>query len=174
MYILVDVGGTKMRVARSRDLAQFEEPTIIETPQDYGEGLNTLVEEISHIAGSEKVDAISVGLPGVLDQRKRLFYHSPHLPLWSRKSVADDLEKALNTKAILENDTALVALGEAVYGAGKEGKIVVYLTVSTGVGGVRVVDKKIDRAHFGFEPGHQYISLNPPQELEAFISGTAV
>ena len=60
----------------------------------------------------------------------------------------------------MENDTALVGLGEATSGAGLGKSIVAYITVSTGVGGVRIVDGKIDRNSFGFEPGHQVILPN--------------
>jgi glucokinase len=48
-------------------------------------------------------------------------------------------------------------LGEAVFGAGKGREIVVYMTISTGVGGARIVGGKIDASAMGFEPGHQII-----------------
>ena len=74
-----------------------------------------------------------------------------------------------------ENDSAIVGLGEAVYGAGKGARIVEYITVSTGVGGARFVDGKLDVSAQGFEMGHQYLGMgeNAPT-LEKLISGTAI
>lgn len=75
----------------------------------------------------------------------------------------------------LENDTALVGLGEAVYGAGKGAAICVYYTVSTGVNGVRIVDGHIDASRQGFEVGGQYLSTaTVPTTLEDLVSGTAI
>lgn len=59
--------------------------------------------------------------------------------------------------------------------------IVVYITVSTGVGGVRIIDNYIDKRAYGFEPGHQIIDIDNtvcPEcksgELEDLVSGTAM
>jgi predicted NBD/HSP70 family sugar kinase len=69
----------------------------------------------------------------------------------------------------------MVGLGEAVAGAGQRAGIVTYLTISTGVGGVRIVDGQIDRHTTSFEPGHQIIDLNQPEkDLEDYVSGSAV
>src|SRR6185503_10097023 len=93
---------------------------------------------------------------------------------WKAKPLADDLEALFHAPAYLENDTAIVGLGEAVYGAGKGVQIVVYVTVSTGVNGVRVVDGMIEKSRQGFEIGGQYLSMNPQHTLEELVSGTAV
>jgi predicted NBD/HSP70 family sugar kinase len=88
----------------------------------------------------------------------------------------------------IENDTAMVGLGEAAYGAGKDFDIVAYLTISTGVGGARIVGRRIDANVFGFEPGHQIIDADGTMcpdcrafeddrglgHLEAHISGSAI
>jgi predicted NBD/HSP70 family sugar kinase len=73
-----------------------------------------------------------------------------------------------------------VALGEAHFGAGQGDAIMAYLTVSTGVGGARIVDGHIDRSTFGFEPGHQFLDVDRTPwpdlvngEAGELISGTA-
>ena len=45
-YILFDIGGTKTRVARSEDLASFDVPVKLETPEKYAEGLRALTDVI--------------------------------------------------------------------------------------------------------------------------------
>ena len=91
------------------------------------------------------------------------------------------LEEQLKAPVYLENDTATWALGEANAGAGKGKDIVVYMTISTGVGGTRVVHGNLDTSAYGFEIGHQIIDPNGPQcgcggkgHLEAFIGGSSV
>ena len=94
----------------------------------------------------------------------------PHIPLWSNQPLKKTLEKALSAPVILENDAALAGLGEAIYGAGKNYNIIAYLTISTGVGGVKIENKKIDENSLGFEPGFQIMN-NDGLTLEDLVSG---
>jgi len=175
MHIIADIGGTKMRIAGSRDPEHFEEPVIVETPQGYEEGMVLIVETAKKIATGEPIEAISVGLPGILGRDKRSIFNAPHLPQWNGQAFADRLEAELGTHVFLENDTALVGLGEATAGAGVGSSIMMYLTVSTGVGAARIVDRAIDRATFGFEIGHQYLSASSDEvQWEHLLSGSAI
>ena len=175
MQIVSDIGGTKMRIAGVREPDAFLEPTFLQTPQAYEEAVALFVATVKSIAGNEEISSIAIGVPAVLTPDKRAILKSQNLPQWGNHPFADDLEKALNTKVFLENDTALVGLGEAMYGAGKGASIVAYVTVSTGVNGIRIVDGAIDRAALGFEIGGQYLSATEPLvTLEELISGSAI
>ena len=55
MYILADIGGSKMRIARSDDLQSFGEPVIIETPQIYEEGLKNLTDTALKLAQGKTI-----------------------------------------------------------------------------------------------------------------------
>jgi glucokinase len=162
MFILFDIGGTKMRIAASKNGRVFGKPIILSTPKKYKDGIRVLKNSVKSFAGKEKIKAISGGVP----------FHSPALPDWFGNSLKKDLEKYFFAPVYIENDSALVGLGEAVYGAGKGEKIVAYITVSTGVGGVRIVDGHIDRKAIGFEIGKQIIDA--PKTLEQIISGSAI
>jgi predicted NBD/HSP70 family sugar kinase len=176
MHILADIGGTNMRVAGSRDLQQFGEPVIIRTPQSYAEGMAAFVEAARKAAGSGKIESVAIGIKGVPAPDKRSVMTAPQNMLrdWKGKELAADIERGLGASSVrLENDTALVGLGEAVYGAGKGAGIVVYLTVSTGVNGVRIVDGHVDRGHA--EIGGQYLQVGDAlKSLEDLISGAAI
>lgn len=175
MYIVADIGGTKTRIAGSRDREHFDVPIILDTPQTYEEGLAVFVESVKKIASGETIEGIAIGLPGILSHGKRALFNAPHLPQWNGQPLADRLEADLHTRVYLENDTALVGLGEAVFGAGQGSSILMYLTVSTGIGGVRIVDGEIDRATFGFEIGHQYLSPSSDEVTwEDLLSGSAI
>jgi predicted NBD/HSP70 family sugar kinase len=126
--------------------------------------------------------AVAVGVPGPLTVDKTAPFSSPNLPGWRGRPLKAELERIFNTRVTIENDTALVGLGEAHAGAGQGFGIVVYFTVSTGVGGVRIVDGQIDRNARGFEPGWQIIDIDgsllkntpAPHRLEHLIGGASV
>jgi glucokinase len=175
MYIVADIGGTKMRIAKSDDLKSFGEPVIKETSHDYPTGIEDIKTTVHDLIGAgTHIDGVAIGIASPLSADKRSTYRSPNLQ-WDGRNVAEDIESALATKVYIENDVALVGLGEAVAGAGAGSSIVAYVTVSTGVNGVRIVDGKIDRTAEGFEIGGQYMTVEEPRlTLEEMVSGTAV
>ena len=85
------------------------------------------------------------------------------------------MEKTIKAPVVLENGPGHAGAGEGGFGAGKGKKIVAYLTISTGVGGCRIVSGKIDESSQGFEPGHQIVFFeNKITTLENMVSGTAI
>ena len=183
MHLLFDIGGTNMRFAVSSDGKGFNEPIIVPTPKDFNEGLRTITRIAGELVGKEAITAAAGGISGLLNPEKSILVHASYLTGWRNKPLKMELEKVLGVSVHIENDAAIVGLGEAVYGAGKGHGIVVYITVSTGIGGARIVDGKIDRGAYGFEPGHQIIQLDSTiacpgcggvGHLEGFTSGTAV
>ena len=175
MFIVSDIGGTRTRVAGSRDLDGFGEPAIFDTPQDYRAALDRLMRAIENIGQGEQIENIAIGAPGVISRDRRTLIHAPNLPKWDGAAIAKDVEGALGAPAILENDAALVGLGEATVGAGKGAAIIAYITISTGVNGVRIVDGEIDRATYGFEIGEQYLGIDAKAHtFEELVSGRAI
>ncbi|MDO8520756.1 MAG: ROK family protein [bacterium] len=184
MYILFDIGGTNMRIAFSRDGATFGMPKIVPTPKDFDEGMKVFKEQALLLAEGETITALGGGIAGALSRDRSIFLNGPHLQGWNAKPIKKTLEELFSAPAFVENDTAIVGLGEAVAGAGAGHAIVVYMTVSTGVGGTRIVNGKIDVSAIGFEPGHQIFDAGGALhettvagrgiDLEGYISGTAV
>ncbi len=181
MYILFDIGGTKMRVV-SADREKFlADPVVVATPKDFNEGMETLKRIIDNLRGDSPIEAIVGGIAGPINAEKTMLVKSPNLSGWVGHDIKNTLAEAYKVPVTLENDAALVGLGEANYGAGRGKDIVVYMTISTGVGGVRIVKGNIDESAMGFEPGHQIVdpdnTLCPNCEgndLEAYVSGTAI
>lgn len=170
-----------MRLAVSENLRDFSAPKISETPQSYEEGISLFKKTARELAVGQKIKAIAGGIAGPFDEKKRSLVHGPNLKDWVGKPFLSDLQKEFNAPVYIENDTAIVGLGEAHFGAGKRYKIIAYFTLSTGMGGCRIVDGKIDEKTIGFEPGHQIIDagkvLCPEcegQYLGNYISGTAI
>ena len=172
MILLGDIGGTNMRLARAQEPLS---PVHIKTPQTYEEGLSQIIRTAREISGSEPIESIIAGVPGVLSLEKDRLLRAPHLTQWVDRLLVRDLNEALGATVILENDAALVGLGEAHYGAGRKSAIMVYITISTGVNGARIVEGRIDRSINGFEVGSQYLSHGDTLEtFEGLVSGTAI
>lgn len=178
MYILFDIGGTKTRIATSSDLKRFSEPLVFPTKQNFSDAITMLVSEIRKISKGKKIQACAGGLAGPLNAKKTMTVNAPNLPNWNKKPFVSQLQKKLKVPVYLENDCVMAALGEAHFGAGKGGKIVAYMTVSTGVGGARIVKGHRDESCFGFEPGWQVIDpsnkLAKNGALEECVSGSAL
>lgn len=177
MYVIFDIGATKTRISVTPVLTSIGKPVIIDTPQNFDDAMREYARVISLLAEGKKIKKGAAGVPGVLDTKRKVLLRSPNLKNWIGKPLAAGLSSAAGCAVSLENDAALCALGEARSGAGRGFEIVEYLTVSTGVGGARIVNGTIDEHSVGFEPGQAYLSLNQDgtlKTLENTISGRAL
>lgn len=157
MDIILDIGGTKTRVGLVSVTHKLLETSFFLTNKNFDIGMKNILE---FVRGKDiRVENICVGIAGVMDKAEGNLYSSPNMKGWIGKPIKRVLEKEFAVKVFIENDAALAGLGEAVYGAGKDYKIVSYFTISTGVGGARIVNKNIDERVYGFEPGHQFLCV---------------
>lgn len=180
-HIVFDIGGTKTRVARSDDGKTFIRKVEFATPTTYLAGYKKLAGAVESLLKDDRLISISIGIRGLLKEDKTGISNDVVLTGWAGKSLTTDLAKQFSVPVWLENDTALAGLGEAVFGAGKGLDIIAYHTVSTGVGGVKVEQGRIDSATVGFEPGHQVLDIDRtilgddvPPTLENLVSGAAI
>lgn len=181
MYVLFDIGGTKTRVAVSKDLQSYGEPVKYDTPHDFEEGIKRIVNTARELSDGQPIQGAAGGIRGPLRKDKKTILSEKILTDWVEKPIVDKLSEYFDAPVFLENDTAIVGLGEAHYGAGKGHDIVAYHTISTGVGGVRIVDGAVDKAAVGFEPGHQAVDAGASlcqscnaTTLEQLVSGSAL
>lgn len=160
MILCFDIGGTKTRIAGSPDGVNLIEPKIFLTPKNYDDAIRLFKEVADQIVGTSGIaTAAVVGVAGSLDKTHEKLNIAPHLNGWENRSLKKDIQSVVNARVYVLNDAALAGLAEAISGAGKDSKIVAYITIGTGVGGVRIVDQKIDNSVWGFEPGHQVIDV---------------
>lgn len=176
MYLLFDVGGTKTRMAILEHGEPLKLTTITDTPQNFEEGM-TLIKQLGYASlKNGHLKGVCMAIAGSLTPQKDALVNAPHLPDWANKPLKQRLNEIFGCLVLLENDAALAGLGEALHGAGQGYKIVAYMTISTGVGGAKIVNGKIDQSAEGFEPGHQIIGYHDDVavELEQLVSGTAL
>lgn len=188
-YIGVDLGGTKILTAISDGEGNILEK--IKVPTEARKGKNHVIENmvgsIKGVIAKSHVDKkdivrIGIGSPGPLNIKEGLIYEAPNLN-WKNVPIGGILREETGIEIVLENDANAAALGEKWFGAGQDVDSMIYMTVSTGIGGGIVIDKKIlhgvnDTAG---EIGHFVIQTDGPicgcgnhGCFEAVASGTAV
>lgn len=164
---LFDIGASHTKIGVTRDGETIENTQIYPTPMVFEEGIATLTKKAIDIC-QEKVGMAIGGIAGPLNREKTMITTAPNLPDWNNKPLLEQMSKNLNTKVILENDTALVGLGEATKGPGNAFNIVAYMTISTGANGVLVVNKKIAPNAFGYEIGSQLVDFDHTYDKDSF------
>ena len=131
-----------------------------------------------------EIGAVGIGAGGPLDNERGVLLAPPHLQGWTDVPITELAEQAFGRPAILDNDATAAAAGEHRYGAGVGTRHMVYLTISTGVGGGVVVDGRLYRGAMGNggELGHVTVDwrgrvcrgCGRRGCLEAYASGTSI
>jgi glucokinase len=183
--LAVDVGGTHMRAAVFPQGSETpSSQTRIRTYADGTTSLNRLIELIRQVVpDGETIESIGIAAPGPLDPQSGIILAAPNLPEWVGVPIPARIKEAVDAPAYLGNDANLAGVGEWRYGAGRGHHNMVYMTVSTGIGGgVISNDHLLVGAHgLGAELGHVTIlpdgpicSCGQPGHLEALSSGPAI
>lgn len=151
-YIGIDLGGTNVRVAKITEngevLAQVKGPSYgTEGPAKVMANLKAMVRELP---GWKDCSGMGVGVPGPVNTAAGTMVLSTNLPGFAGYPFADELTKEFGMPAFLDNDANVAGLAEALVGAGKGLKTVFYVTISTGIGGVLVVNGETVSGKHGF------------------------
>jgi glucokinase len=138
VYLTVDLGGTRIRAARCRADGMIEARTEQFTRAE--EGANAVVERVAESLREVwppkgKVASIGVVAPGPVDPFTGVIFLAPNIPGFVNLPLRDWLQAIFKVPVIIGNDANLAGLAEWRYGAARGHSHVVYLTVSTGIGG---------------------------------------
>lgn len=184
-YIAVDVGGTQMRAAsyRENDIEplHFIRKSTQQENQSPEESLISIIKQVW--PEGEAVNAIGVATPAPIDLRAGVIVKAPNISQWRHFPIVNHLEKTFSVPVRLDNDANLAALGEWKFGAGRGHHHLVYVTVSTGIGGGIIVNDQLLHGTRGLaaELGHISVDPNGPLcpcgqygHLEAIASGTSI
>ncbi|MDO8687541.1 MAG: ROK family protein [Dehalococcoidales bacterium] len=188
--LAVDLGGTNMRAGIISDTGKIlaREYTLTRAGEGREAVINRLFTVIDHLLNLKTVrqppiGAISIAAAGVIDTRQGIINASPNLPGWTDVPLRRLIEEKFKLKVFLLNDANAAALGEHRFGAGKGANNLIYVTVSTGIGGGIIIDGQLYSGSSGGagEVGHMTIDINGPKCtcgnvgcLEVLSSGTAI
>jgi glucokinase len=182
--IAIDIGGTQLRVA----VYPRHSTVPINIQRVPSRGLEAgvfdrLTSLIDSVWPDEPVDIICSAVPGPVNPYTGIIIETPNIPAWTNYPLAELLKAKYNVPVYIGNDANLAVLGEWLYGAGKGHHDIVYLTISTGIGGGVIIGDKLIEGFRGMatELGHITVLPDGPicscgvrGHLEAVASGTAI
>ena len=186
----IDIGGTKLAtVVADKDgniLQKVRKPTESEKgPRHAVRLLLAMVDEAIDLAElrREDISGIGVSCGGPLDTKTGIIYSPPNLPGWDALPLKELIESEFHIPTVVENDANASALAEARFGGGRGYDYVLYMTMSTGIGGGIVANGQIYHGanDSAGEVGHQILVPDGPlcgcgQHgcLEALCSGPSI
>ena len=186
--VALDVGGTWTRTALLDRAGQVLWRTREATFK--GRGTGPLVDQIGQSvrqamaqAGPAQVRGIGLALAGPLDPGTGALLAPPNLMELDGVSLPALWGDSMGRPVVVGNDATLATLGEHHYGAGRGCRVLVYITISTGIGGGIVADGRLLQGGFGLagEVGHTRVETDGPPCgcgsfgcLESVASGTGI
>ncbi len=184
LTVAVDIGGTHIRVAvyepdSITPFAQKKTRTRASEPGVF----DRLDQAIEAIWQPGNVDAIGIASPGPLDPHTGTILDTPNIPEWENFPVGPRLCETFGVPVYLDNDANMAGLAEWQYGAGRGHENLVYLTISTGIGGGVISNGQLLQGFrgMGAELGHMIIDPDGPLcgcghrgHIESFCSGPSI
>ena len=188
--LALDLGGTKIITALISKKGEMIAREYCLTLADEGPEsvINRTLSAIDHLLSLKNIslsqlNSISIAAAGAINMEKGVVTSSPSLPGWRDIPLRGVVEEKYKVNTFLINDANAAALAEHHLGAGKGANNLIYITVSTGIGGGIIIN---GRLYFGSsggagEIGHMTVDANGPRCncgnigcLEVLASGTAV
>jgi glucokinase len=166
MIAAVDIGGTKIAVGLVDDDGHLRSRA--ECPTDAERGYDEALARIEHMlrlaAAGAELTGIGIGSTGPVDPVTGEIGEVNFLPRWLGRNPVADLARIFDVRVAMENDADAAALAEAAWGAGKNRKRLIYVTVGTGIGAGIVLDGHLYRGVDGAHPeiGHHVIDPSGP------------
>ena len=191
VYAGIDLGGTKILVviadAAGRVLGSDRIPTLASQGPDAV--IDRICQAVLGAAGDAKLEvsqlrAAGISAPGPIESAEGVITDPPNLPGWHNVPLARIVRERLGVPALLENDANCAGVGEHNFGAGRGFRHMIFITISTGIGGGIIIDNELyagasgaagEVGHMGVAPGAGRIcGAGHPGCLEAYASGTAI
>jgi glucokinase len=183
----IDIGGTKIALGLAgldgQPLPFRRFPTRVERgPHAI---INEAAGELERMAAEAgvRIVAVGIGCGGPLDRGRGLILSPPNLPGWDEFPIVRLVEERLNVPVLLDNDANAAALGEHEYGAGRGLRNLVYITISTGIGGGLIINNQLvhgvgdgagEVGHMSVAPEGPLCGCGARGCLEALCSGTSI
>jgi glucokinase len=188
--LTLDIGGTKIAAAVVEPGGVVTSRARGETPDSSDEGaLLDAAERVARqaLSGADAnlrdMEAVGVSCAGIINTRSGIVVYSPNVAALRRTPLRSLLSERLGMPVRLANDATLAALGEWEYGLHRSVTDLVYVTVSTGIGGGIIARGRLleGACGAGGEVGHMTIDVNGPACAcgrsgcwEALASGSAL
>ncbi|MGQ9681193.1 MAG: ROK family protein [Anaerolineae bacterium] len=191
LCLALDFGGTKLAAG----LVEWRQGRLLRQARCSTSGQRGAEGQIADMLGMVAADlhlrpedwssiwGVGISFGGPVDVESGTVLLSHHVTGWENLALVRRIEDAYHCPVVMENDANAVALGEHLYGAGRGSANMLYLTISTGIGGGLILDNRLRRGEHGMagEVGHMVVRPGGPLCscgnrgcLEALASGPAI
>lgn len=176
LLVGIEIGGTKLQVVAGDDACQILEKFQFKVDASNGAArIRNKIEETLSKIDPRAVRGIGVGFGGPVNYLTGDVARSFQVDGWSGFNIIDWLKNIIDTTISVDNDANVAALGETLFGAGKDFQKVLYITLGSGVGGGFVINQTIYHGRLPGEIEIGHIRLDKSgKTLESSCSGWAV
>lgn len=172
-YLGLDLGGTYIKVAVIEAGSQGHPPLLVHServltdadagPTDVRDRLIDIGRGVIDLHGP--ISSVGLGVPGLFDPDTGVIELFPNLPgPWRGFSLRDPVGEGIGLTASMINDARAFTLAEGTIGAGRDAKVMLGITLGTGIGGGVMIDGRLHLGAFGTagEFGHQTVKPDGP------------
>lgn len=172
MLVTVDTGGTKTLVASFSEDGVLGQQIKFATPKTTSEYVKVLTDTLVEEYGNQSVDALVIAIPGIIQDGVAIWCNNLK---WTNFDAAAAFKGVLGDAPVLiENDANLAGLAEA-RSLRNPPKMVMYMTVSTGIGIGMITGGNIDRTLQHGQGGMTILEYDGVlRQWESFASGKAI
>jgi glucokinase len=186
----IDLGATKANIGvldGSGTIVARTRVDIRDRKTESGETLRLICGEVDRLLAATglspaAVGFIGMGVPGTVDSTREKVVYAPNL-FWQDVDTGEVFQRHLGKRAVLVQDTRAAAFAEYLLGAGAGERVVVCITLGTGIGAGIVIDGRMFGGGFNSagELGHVIVEENggpcscgQAGCLEVYSSGTGI
>jgi glucokinase-like ROK family protein len=180
-YVIgIDLGATFIRSALSNLDGEFIFEIHVPTNLKKGfdgvmEQVSGLIEKLSERASQKSLPLWGIGIAvcGMVNKNTGIVEYSPIFG-WKNVNIQEALSKYTNLKIALGNVTHLIALGELLYGVGKDYRNFICVNLGYGIGSGIIIDGKLFGGADGIagEVGHIVMDRHNNRKGLEGVSGT--
>lgn len=161
-----DIGGTNIKFVIIDDTGKIIDYYETLTEADKGRKiiLKNLISGITYLLNKNKrlkISGIGVGSPGLVNAKGKVVTGAGNLTGWNGTKIKQEIEKAISLPVFADNDVTALALGEAMFGAGKGCNNLICAALGTGLGGGIIINQKIYRGKYGYAAEFGHIVVEP-------------
>lgn len=139
----IDIGGTSIKIGLVENGVIVNQVSKnVDNKATESETLLSLFGAIDDIINSD-VTAIGIGVPAVVNHLTGVVYDVQNIPSWKEVALKDIVEKKYNLPVFLNNDANCFALGEKIFGKGKNYENCIGLSIGTGIGMGIIINNKL-------------------------------
>lgn len=159
LSIGIDIGGTKVAAGVVSEDGQILRRLTIPSPTRSPQAVeDAIVEVVEDLTSTHPCGAVGIGAAGWVDTDQAVVRFSPHLA-WRNEPLKQRLSQRIDAPVIVDNDANAAAWAEYRFGAGRNSRVMVCITLGTGIGGAMVINGRLFRGRYGMagEFGHMGI-----------------